>query len=254
MADRLLRDEQYASSAGGSARTRTVIKANFVALSKQGAAMTGRSRTRTVVKANFKRSGGSSARSSLKKSADYYAHRPDADGLRAQRLAFGVDHDELGRDSVQAMIDDAQGEYAYRMVLSPGRDFDEEGLIDWTRGVMRELEREHNAEWAAYAHGSQTEHPHVHVIAFLDERLDRDDFKHLREHGDLEASMVVTMWHQLERLLDEEEEDIPSGGAASRSGASSGGGGGGAKLAEILREGVEAQDEELRKRLELELD
>ncbi|NJK45354.1 MAG: hypothetical protein HC933_14765 [Pleurocapsa sp. SU_196_0] len=259
MARRLLQDEQYAVGSSGG-RTRTIIKANFVPLnpaSRAGARWSARSRTRTVVKANFKRTRRITARASLKKSADYYAHRPDADGEKVKRLAFDVDHDELGREAVHAFVEEAEGEYAYRLVLSPGRDFSEEELIDWTRGVMRELEKDHDADWIGYVHASQTEHPHVHVIAFLDERLDREDFAHLRQQGDWEASYVMTMWHHLERWLEDEddaESEGSSGSKAAVSSGSGGGGGGSSKIADILREGMQEQDEALQKRLELELD
>jgi hypothetical protein len=122
---------------------------------------------------------------------------------------------------------------------------------------MRELEADHDTDWIAYAHASQTEHPHVHVIAFLDERLDREDFAHLREHGDWEASYVMTMWHHLERWLEDEDDAETEGSSGSKVAASSGGGGGGgggSKVADILREGMQEQDEALKKQLELELD
>jgi hypothetical protein len=208
-----------------------------------------------VVKANFKRTAVSSARTRLKKSADYYAHRPDADGQRAMRLAFGAEHDELGREEVHALIEDAEAQYGYRMVLSPGQDLDETELIDWTRGVMRELERDQDADWIGYAHASQTEHPHVHVIAFLEERLDREDFAHLREHGDWESTLVMRAWHSLERLMEDDEDEAASGGAKSPRGSGGGGGGGGSNtIAEMLRAGMDEQDEALQKRLELEFD
>ena len=99
------------------------------------------------------------------------------------------------------------------------------------------------------------------MIAFVDEKLDRDDFKELREYGDWEASQVMTYWHQLERVLEVDEGDaddeVGGRGARGNSGRSGGGGGGGDEVSTLLQAGMaarEAEDNELKKRFEHELD
>jgi hypothetical protein len=250
-------DEQFATSG-----SRTVVKGNYVRIPTEASArerVSGRggSRTRTVVKANFRRSFTGN-RQRLQRSADYYSQRPDGDGERQKRSAFDREHEGLSKADVDEFIAKGEGEFGYRMVMSPGRDLDESELQDWTRGVMQHLESQHEAQWVAYAHVDQTEHPHVHVISFVDEKLDRDDFYELRALGDFEASQVMTYWHRLERSLsNEKDEDDPESGAGARgSGAKGSGGGGSDAVANILRAGLEAQadeENELKKRFEHEL-
>jgi hypothetical protein len=45
-------------------------------------------------------------------------------------------------------------------------------------------ERAPDCDWVAWAHRDHSNHDHVHVIAVLERRLDRDDLRELREHAD----------------------------------------------------------------------
>lgn len=162
-----------------------------------------------MVKANYVKLGGpegaAEARGRVKASARYYGHRPDEDGRREWRDAFSGDRDRMSKEEAYEQVLGAEGEYAYRIVLSPGREMSEGDLMEWTRDVMdlgaergwfeedrgagewaSEEDSEGEAErWVAWAHTDHTDNPHVHVLAFTDRRLDREDFAGMREEGDL---------------------------------------------------------------------
>jgi hypothetical protein len=260
--------------------------------------------TRTVIKANYTtvKSAGSGAalQANMGESARYYGTRADELGQRQERYAFDSSRDDLGPDEVQDRLKSREPEYAYRMVVSPGRDLHGEHLRDWTRSVMLEIERAHrqrssdrerreqvkrdqaqrdqgqrdqaqrdrdgrergqrleldrqrelargsgrdrqqsagssrdqakgqsaersaerHAEktsrgrdstqqeppapwkssgltWLAFSHEGQTKHPHVHVIAYTDQKLKVPDFERLRQHGDrvVERSLVSELRYE----------------------------------------------------------
>jgi hypothetical protein len=146
---------------------------------------------------------------------------------------------------VKSTVENAEGDYAYRMVLSPGREMDEGELAAWTREIMssgcergwfggqesyepsryeeayygwlaseygedfarweqwREwsdrMGEEGPERWVAWAHTDHTDNPHVHVIAFTDRKLDREDFAAVREEGDAWAERIVESQRELEQ-------------------------------------------------------
>ena len=79
----------------------------------------------TVIKGNWKQIPKTNApkaaqvKAHLKAGMDYYQHRPDQDGARADRVAFTETRGAVSREDVHQAIDEAQARYAYRMVMSP---------------------------------------------------------------------------------------------------------------------------------------
>lgn len=140
---------------------------------------------------------GAGGRGAAGASADYYAHRPDAEGHREYRPGFDAENDELAKNEVYAGIEEAEGEYAYRIVLSPGEEMEAEELREWARDVMEPVE-EDGGEWVGFVHDDHTEHPHVHVIAFTQEMLDRDDLAGMREIGTEGAELGAERRSELE--------------------------------------------------------
>jgi hypothetical protein len=144
--------------------------------------------TRTVVKANYVPLGG--GRSAVKASAGYYGHRPNGDGERHWRPGFDAEREGLDKEEVYGRVREAKGEYAYRIVVSPGREMEAEEVRRWTREVMESVECE-GGEWVAFVHDDHTKHPHAHVIAFTSSKLAREDFAQMREEGDRSAESVL---------------------------------------------------------------
>jgi hypothetical protein len=159
--------------------------------------------TRTVVKANFVRAsahGQPAMRQAATSSARYYSERNDRDGERQERLAFTSDRDGLSLAEVRESIAARDETLAYRMVLSPGVAMGDDDLRDWSRSVMLEVDEtlDRDTGYVAYIHSDQTEHPHVHAIAFTNDRLDREDFAALREVGDQSLERIAERENSLE--------------------------------------------------------
>ena len=144
-----------------------------------------------MVKANYVRSGGGMG-ATMRASAQYYGHRPDAEGVRRYRMGFDGERDEIGKDEAYRHAEQGEGDYAYRMVLSPGEDLSGEEIKDWTRDVMQGVE-EAGGSWMGFVHDDHTDNAHAHVIAFTRERLEREDFAEMREEGDRSAELRLEM-------------------------------------------------------------
>ena len=164
--------------------------------------------TRTVVKANYVRAGGGAsaiASATMRASAQYYGHRPDSDGARQYRLGFDAERDEIGKDEAYRRAEQGKGDYAYRIMLSPGEELDREELREWTRDVMQAVE-EAGGSWIGFVHEDHTDNAHAHVIAFTPERLEHEDFREMREEGDRSAEVRLEARAQMERDPVQEEE------------------------------------------------
>jgi hypothetical protein len=140
----------------------------------------------------------------MRASAQYYGHRPDAEGARRYRTGFDGERDEIGKDEAYRHAERDEGDYAYRIVLSPGEDLSGEELKDWTRDVMQGVE-EAGGSWIGFVHDDHTDNAHAHVIAFTRERLERDDFAEMREEGDRSASLRLEMREEMQQDPMQEE-------------------------------------------------
>lgn len=149
-----------------------------------------------------------------KAGARYVIHRPSDTAPREYRTGFDADYDRMEKDEVYDRLEAADGAYFYRFTLAPGEGRHvETDLHDWTRHVMDHLEeRAGSCDWIAWEHCDHSNHDHVHVIAVLDRRLDRDDLREIREHADdvwqrerercrdpLQAELERTREHDFER-------------------------------------------------------
>lgn len=163
--------------------------------------------TRTVVKANYLRGCGAGA--AMRASAQYYGHRPDADGARQYRAGFDAGRDEISKDETYRHVERGDGDYAYRIVLSPGEELSREELRDWSRDVMQGVE-EAGGSWMGFVHDDHTENAHAHVIAFTQGRLEREDFAEMREEGDRSRES------RLEARAEMEQDSMQTETAARR--------------------------------------
>ncbi len=118
--------------------------------------------------------------------ARYVIHRPSDVAPREYRTGFDADYDRMEKDEVYDRLEAAEGTYFYRLTLAPGEGRGTAAdLHDWTRHVMDRLEeRADDCDWIAWEHRDHANHDHVHVIAVLDRRLDRDDLREIRAHAD----------------------------------------------------------------------
>lgn len=138
----------------------------------------------TIVKLNYQSTDRGGQKSAVG-SVNYYAHRRDMDGQVASRTGFSRDSDNLDTQAMRDLIQQSDGTYYYRMVLSPGAEHDTDvNLKNWTRDVLLELEGKHGEfPYVAIEHRDQTDYAHVHVVMVLDRKLDRADLDKLRDAG-----------------------------------------------------------------------
>ena len=168
-----------------------------------------------MVKANYVRLGQpGGGRAAVKASAHYYGHRPDEDGRRGYRPGFDAERDALGKEEIRERVEGAKGDYAYRIVLSPGREMDAGEVREWAREAMGPLERE-GGEWFGFVHDDHTGHPHAHVLAFAGSKLEREDLAEIRREGDRAAQEMLEGRAELER--DPMEQELGKEPAEERS-------------------------------------
>ncbi len=134
----------------------------------------------------------------MRASAQYYGHRPDSDGVRQYRSGFDSERDEIGKDEAYRHAEQGEGDYAYRIVLSPGEELSREELRDWSRDVMQGIE-EAGGSWIGFVHDDHTENAPAHVIAFARERLEREDFAEMREEGDRSRELRLESRAEMEQ-------------------------------------------------------
>lgn len=98
----------------------------------------------------------------------YLEHRPrGAEETRADRTFFSAQRDAVGRHEViDDIMDHTLSRVSYhKIVLSPSKEEVIADWREWTRGVLRDLERFKGLElhWYAVKH-SNTDDPHIHVV------------------------------------------------------------------------------------------
>ncbi len=162
---------------------------------------------RVVIKANYVKQGqGSGGR--VRESARYYMTRENEYGEKEQRQAFSKEEDEMDFGEVKTHLKEADQEHAYhyRMVVAPETDKDAEGgdLKELTRELMKTLEKQQGSEvsWIAIEHSGEnahTEHAHVHVIASLEQKLTKDDFRELRYDAELAWRLEMVQQREMQR-------------------------------------------------------
>ena len=149
-----------------------------------------------IIKANYTLKGGSA-----KASVRYIENRPGKDGARTVRTLFTADG-KVERAEVYDMIDQAaKGSYFFRLVISPdpkSEDSDKQlSLRELTEQTLASLEARFRQplQWIATIHADHTEHRHVHVIAVVPERLNKQDLQQMKYAATDEA-------HEQRRQLD----------------------------------------------------
>lgn len=147
-----------------------------------------------VVKANFVRLSGPRGMNATGvakafASANYMMFRPGEDGghrqaYDGQQLLNPSDvHTVLGKGCKEFS-------YAYRMVLSPERNFGAETTQEWAARTLAAAGYERFLVVSHAGEKGHTAHPHAHALVFTSEKMTRDDFRHLRVCGDVQAKVL----------------------------------------------------------------
>ncbi len=160
-----------------------------------------------IVKATYTKSARGA-----KASIRYIQHRKGRSESRVRRTLYGSDG-FMGRHEAYRMIDEARkGSFFYRLVISPDPVREDRGkdlsLRDVTEKTMQTLENltQEPILWAAVVHDDHTLNRHVHAIAVVQGRLERQDFVLLRKSA-TEACLKERGERDLERMEKTKEEE-----------------------------------------------
>ena len=130
-----------------------------------------------IVKANYTKKAGAA-----KASIRYIEHRPGKDGERKTRALFGS-NGLIGRYAAYGMIDSAkEGSIFFRFVLSPDPNKEDAEhdlhLREITKSTMDTLEERLGkpVSWVAAIHADHAPHRHVHIVAVVEGKLQKQDF------------------------------------------------------------------------------
>ena len=150
-----------------------------------------------IVKARY-----TNKRGAAKASIRYIAHRPGKDNQRLTRTLFGTDG-AMSRQQAYTVIDAArQGSVFFRFVISPDPAREDTNknlhLRDITEHIMQALAERvgKQVSWVGAVHADHTPHRHVHVVAVVEGRLNRDDLQALTRTA-TEASLDQRAEHDL---------------------------------------------------------
>jgi hypothetical protein len=170
-----------------------------------------------VVKVSYTRS-----RQIAKKAVRYIGHRAGRDGQRSARELFGSDGSIRRLDAYQ-MIDQAEkGSIFFRLAISPDPSREDEPRDLHLRQVTEETmfalgtRITNPPDWVAAVHDDHSPHRHIHVLAIVKGRLERDDLQALIERA---TNVCLEQRHELDagrstaerREQEQEEEDLEWG-------------------------------------------
>ena len=169
-----------------------------------------------VLVANYVKKG-STERERAKATIRYIQHRLGKDHERKSRTLFGLDG-PIGRWQAYRMVDDApKGRYFYRFVINPDpvhedkeRDILLREIIEYT---MQKLEEQTKTpvQWVAAVHDDHTDKRHIHALAIVKGRLNREALEMLREAATEEAQLqreARDLMREAEELQREREEAL----------------------------------------------
>jgi hypothetical protein len=130
-----------------------------------------------IVKANYTRQAGRA-----KASIRYIEHRPGDKGVRLTRTLFDKDG-RMTRQQAYALIDQAEkGSNFFRFVISPDpvkEDTERDLLLREITGKTIDTLEERVGKpisWVAAIHADHSPHRHVHIVAVVEGRLQKQDF------------------------------------------------------------------------------
>jgi hypothetical protein len=165
-----------------------------------------------IIKASYTRKGGNA-----KASVRYIENRPGKDGAKIQRTLFAADG-KMARGDAYTMIDEAaKGSYFFRLVISPDPKSEDSDrnlrLRELTEKTIQNLEDrfQRPVHWVAAVHADHTEHRHIHALAIVPERLNVQDFQHMRSaatEAALEQARQLDLAREQQELSQQQNEGL----------------------------------------------
>ncbi len=158
-----------------------------------------------VVYSTFTKSGGLA-----KANIRYIQHRAGKDGQKITRTLFGFDG-VIERKEAYEMIDEAlKGTHFYRISLNPDPEREDRGndldLKNLTLETMRSLEEYLGkpVEFIAAIHADHTQRRHVNLLAFVPQRMNKQDLTILRNTLTNEA---ISQRRELDLVLQQKGQE-----------------------------------------------
>ena len=143
-------------------------------------------------------------RGAAKASVRYITHRPGKDGRATTRPLYTTDGEVSKQDAYQ-MIDEAKkGSVFFRIIISPDAKQEDTRrdlyLSQITEQTILTLEERLNTyvPFTAVEHNDHTGNRHVHLIACLKGRIEKEDLKALRDSA-TEAALAQRQERDLAR-------------------------------------------------------
>jgi hypothetical protein len=169
-----------------------------------------------VVKANYCKKG-EGERGRAKATIRYIQHRPGKDNERKYRNLFGIDG-FMGRWHAYRMVDDTpKGRYFYRLIINcdpekedKERDLPLREIIEYTMQSLEERLQQ-QIQWVAAIHDDHTDKRHIHALAVVKGRLNREDLQSLIDAATEEAQLqrhARDLMREVEALKREREEAL----------------------------------------------
>lgn len=140
-----------------------------------------------------------------KKSIKYEQNRPGRDGAKIQRTLYGID-EKMERIEAFRMIDEAdRRSYYYRIIINfdavkedTHKDLYIPGIAERVMGGVEDRVGQ-SVQWVGATHDDHTPLRHVHIVAVLPKRLNRDD---LRALIDLSTDIAAEQRQEQDQVLE----------------------------------------------------
>lgn len=157
-----------------------------------------------IVKASYtKQAAGAKA------TVRYNQNRRGKDGAKITRSLYGWDGNMERTDAYQ-MIDEAPtGSYFYRLILNPDpvKEDTHKDIYVWkvAEKTMREVEEMlgQQIQYIAATHDDHSPLRHVHILAILPRKLDRNDLTEIR---DMATKAALDQRQERDKILEQRRE------------------------------------------------
>jgi hypothetical protein len=170
-----------------------------------------------VLKANYVKKGDNE-KARAKATIKYIEHRPGKDHEQKARTLFGIDG-PMARWQAYRMIDDApKGRYFYRVIINPDpvtedkvRDLPLRKVIEETMQTLQAMRKETPIQWVAAIHDDHSDKRHIHALAIVKGKLNREELGMLRDAATQEAQLqreALNVMREVAEYQQEREEAL----------------------------------------------
>ena len=157
-----------------------------------------------IVKATYTREAGAA-----KATVRYNQNRRGKDGAKISRQMYSWDGKMERKEAYQLIDDAAKGSYFYRLIINPDpvKEDTNRDIFVWKLPgkTIRELEERlgQQIQWVAATHDDHSPLRHVHILAILPRKLDRNDLTRVR---DMATVAALDQRRERDSLLEQKKQ------------------------------------------------